>query len=171
MKDCFSRFWSVGLQAQPRNLQKLHCEIDNSYCCYRAGLPPIRHLTLLMTILFFEWIFLLSAYLFVNPAILIALYGKKGYWARIVIGIANKLKMICLFVLLENFSHVWRRHYYQWKAANFDLLVCLALMAIEQPGFFSVPHLLWHGAFIYNGHPQGPVTVTPITYFGLSWKT
>ena len=30
------------------------------------------------------------------------------------------------------------------KAANFDL--CSALIAIEQWGFFSVPHLLWHGA-------------------------
>ena len=26
-------------------------------------------------------------------------------------------------------------------------------------GFFSVPHLLWHGACIYNGNPRGPVTL------------
>ena len=31
------------------------------------------------------------------------------------------------------------------KDANFDL--CSALMAIEQWGFFSVSHLLWHGTF------------------------
>ena len=38
----------------------------------------------------------------------------------------------------------------------------LALMAIKQWGFFSVPHLLWHGASIYNGHLRGPVTFAPI---------
>ena len=26
--------------------------------------------------------------------------------------------------------------------------------------FFSVPHLLWHGASAYNGHLRGPVTLT-----------
>ena len=35
-------------------------------------------------------------------------------------------------------------------------------MDIEQWGFFSVPHLLWHVASIYNGHIRGPVTLTPI---------
>ena len=35
-------------------------------------------------------------------------------------------------------------------------------MAIEQWGFLSVPHLLWHGASVYNGHLWGPVTLTPI---------
>ena len=70
---------------------------------------------------------------------------------------------VCLFVCLgfivplENFSLIWRRH---WRrAANFDL--CSALMVIEK-GFFSVPHLQWHGAFVYNGHLRGPVTLTPI---------
>ena len=28
-------------------------------------------------------------------------------------------------------------------------------MAIEQWGFFSVPHLLWHGTFVYNDHHRG----------------
>ena len=53
---------------------------------------------------------------------------------------------VCLwfFVQSENFSLIWRRHNYWWKAANFDL--CSALIAIEQWRFFSVPHLLWHGA-------------------------
>ena len=49
---------------------------------------------------------------------------------------------------------------------KFDL--CSALMAIEQWGFFSMslrnmPHLLWHGISVYNGHLSGPVTLTPIT--------
>ena len=34
-------------------------------------------------------------------------------------------------------------------------------MAIEQWGFFSVPHLLWHGASVYNGQLRGPVTLAP----------
>ena len=45
-------------------------------------------------------------------------------------------------------------------AVNFDR--CSALMAIMQWRFFSVPHLLWLGAFVYNGHLRGPVTLTPI---------
>ena len=26
--------------------------------------------------------------------------------------------------------------------------------------FFSVPHILWHGQFVFNGHLPGPVTLT-----------
>ena len=62
-------------------------------------------------------------------------------------------------VPLENFLLIWRRHYYWWRALNVDL--CLALMAIEQWGFFSVPHLLWQGASIYNGHLRS-VTLSTI---------
>ena len=65
-----------------------------------------------------------------------------------------------VFVPLENFSLIWRRHHYRWRAENVDL--CSALMAIEQWGFFNVPHLLWNGASVYNGHLRGPVTLTPI---------
>ena len=41
-------------------------------------------------------------------------------------------------------------------------IVSSAPMAIEQRGFFGVPHLLWHGASVYNVHLLGPVTLTPI---------
>ena len=51
------------------------------------------------------------------------------------------------------------RHNHRWKT-NFDL--CSALMAIEQLGFFSMPHLMWHGASVYNGHLRGPVTLASI---------
>ena len=47
----------------------------------------------------------------------------------------------------------------RWNAANFDLWS--ALMAIEQWGFFSAPHLLWHGTSVNNGHLREPVTLTP----------
>ena len=76
------------------------------------------------------------------------------------------IKMVCLFVCLEffvpveNFSFIWRRHHYRRRAANFDL--CSAFMVIEQWGFFSVPHLLWHGASVYNGYLRGSVTLTAI---------
>ena len=63
-----------------------------------------------------------------------------------------------LFLPLGNFSLIWKRHYYKWRASNFDL--SLTLMATEQWLFFSVPHLLWHGASVYNGHLRGPVTLT-----------
>ena len=57
-------------------------------------------------------------------------------------------------------SLIWRRHHDRWSAANFDL--CSALIAIERWGVFSIPHLLWHGASVYNGHLRGPVTLTPL---------
>ena len=46
------------------------------------------------------------------------------------------------------------------KRCKFDL--CSALMAIEQWGFFSVPHLLLHGASVYNGYLREPVKLTTI---------
>ena len=38
-------------------------------------------------------------------------------------------------VPFEDFSLIWRRYYYRWKATNFDL--CSALMVIEQWEFYS----------------------------------
>ena len=79
-----------------------------------------------------------------------------------MLNVKNKnIIIVCLgfFIPLENFSLIWRRYHYRWRAANFD--VCLELMNIEQWGFFSVPHLLWHGASNYNGHLRGPVTLIP----------
>ena len=70
---------------------------------------------------------------------------------------------VCLFrgiVPLENFSLIWRCHHYWWRAANFDL--CSTRTAIEQWGFFSVSHLLWHGTSVYNVHLRGPVTLATI---------
>ena len=57
----------------------------------------------------------------------------------------------------ENVSFLWRRHYYRWRASNFDL--CSAFIVIEHWGltFFSVPNLLWYLLSVYNGHLQEPV--------------
>ena len=55
---------------------------------------------------------------------------------------------VCLGIIVpfENFSLIWRCHHYRWKAGKFEL--CSILMAIEQWGFFRVPHLLWHGVSV-----------------------
>ena len=59
---------------------------------------------------------------------------------------------VCLFVVYRptrGFSLIWKCHHCRWWAATFYL--CSALGAIEQWGFFSVPHVLWHGSSVYNG--------------------
>ena len=71
-----------------------------------------------------------------------------------------EIRFVGLIVPLDNFLLIRTHHHYRWRAPNFDL--CSALMAIEQWGFFSGPHLLRHGPTVYNGHLRGPVTLTPI---------
>ena len=56
------------------------------------------------------------------------------------------------------FSLIWKYNHCRWRTANFYL--CSALMVIEHWGFFNVPHLLWHGASVYNGNLR-PVTLKP----------
>ena len=73
--------------------------------------------------------------------------------------------LVCLvfYVTLKNFSLIWRHHDYgRWWAANFDS--CSALMAIKQWRFFSESHVhvLWYGAFVYNGDLRGLVIYTPV---------
>ena len=70
---------------------------------------------------------------------------------------------VCLvfIVPLENCSLIWESQHYRWRAADFDL--CSVFMTIEQWRFFSVPHLLWHGPSVYNGHLRGPMPLKLIT--------
>ena len=74
--------------------------------------------------------------------------------------------LICLFVCsgiiipLEICSLIWRRHTYRWRTAHFDL--CSAVRVIEQWGFFTVPHLLWHGASVLKW--SSPQTFGTHTY-------
>ena len=68
--------------------------------------------------------------------------------------------MICLIVLgfiipLKKFSLIWRRHHCRCKFWPM-------LGTHGHWGFFSVPHLLWQGASVYNGHLRGPKTLTPV---------
>ena len=68
---------------------------------------------------------------------------------------------VCWFwVFSSNSGNIWRRHHYRRRAGNFNL--SSSLMAIEQWGFFSMPHLLWHGVSVYNIHLRRPVTLTCI---------
>ena len=63
------------------------------------------------------------------------------------------------YVPHENVS-LWRCRHYRWRTTSCDLHS--TLMAIEHWGFFSMPHLLRHGASVYNGYLRGPVTLTPV---------
>ena len=81
----------------------------------------------------------------------------KFWWAKNYMTPREETLVVCLFVCLwfyENCLHIWGRHYYRCGAANFDL--CLALIAIELRGAFSLPHLLWHGPSLYMVIPEDP---------------
>ena len=75
-------------------------------------------------------------------------YKSRIDWCKICF--VCSIFCLAVFIPLESFSLIWRRHHDQWRAANFDL--CSALMVIEQWGFFSVSHLLWHAESVLNGH-------------------
>ena len=81
------------------------------------------------------------------------------YWIICIMCVFILFSFVWFVVPLENFSLIWRHHHCHRRAANFDL--CSTLMANEQWWFFSVPHRLWRGASVYNGHLLGPVTLTP----------
>ena len=94
---------------------------------------------------------------------------KKGTLAKLFLlytCIKAHVCYICLLIWFEfivplgNFSLILRCHHYRRRAANYDLY--LALMTIELWGLFSVPHLLWHRASVYNGHLRGRATMTPV---------
>ena len=106
-------------------------------------------------------------------------------------GLLNRL-FVCLFVLgvfvpLGNFSLICRLHHYRWRAAflfvclfvwslsshckglQILIYICSEPMAIKQWGFFSVSHLLWHGASVNNSNMGGPVTPNPIDCVSLAY--
>ena len=79
------------------------------------------------------------------------------------------LLLLCLFICLvevfrstrEFFTHL-RTSTLPVKGYKFDL--SSTLMTIRQWGCFNVPHLLWHGSFLYYGHFRGPVALTPVAF-------
>ena len=89
--------------------------------------------------------------------------SKTFRFKNIQISASLKKLFVCFFVFfvpLKYFSLIWRRHHHcRWRAPNFD--PCSALMAFDQWWFFSVPHLQWHGASVFNGRLGRPVTLIP----------
>ena len=63
-----------------------------------------------------------------------------------------------ILVPLGNFSLIWRRHQYRWRAENFLPVLGTHDHWANFMVLLSVSHLLWHGASVYNGHLRGPVT-------------
>ena len=62
------------------------------------------------------------------------------------------------FVYLDNFSLILETSLLPIKGCTFlPMLDTYDQWAMR---FFSVPHLLWHGPSVYNGHLRGPVTLT-----------
>jgi hypothetical protein len=59
------------------------------------------------------------------------------------------------YVPLKNISLIWRRHHERWRAAKFRP-IWSALKAFEQGGFFTMPHLLWHGTSVFSVSSDGP---------------
>ena len=83
--------------------------------------------------------------------------GYQQKWLRWS-NTCNKYYCLC-FRALENISLIWRRHHCHRRAAAIFYL-CSALMAIEQWGFLSLPHLLWHGTSVFMVSSEGIGTVT-----------
>ena len=98
----------------------------------------------------------------------VGLWGGGGYHYHEILPPPLSMYMTdwwfdVLIVPLENRSLIWRRHHCRWRAENFELYS--ALIAIEQWGFFYVPHLLWHGSSVFkvisddswHSHPMSSV--------------
>ena len=65
------------------------------------------------------------------------------------------------FSTLETFSLGRRLYQYRLRAANLDHTGHWSIDH-EQWGFLNVPHLLWHGIFVYIRHLRGPMTLRPV---------
>ena len=70
--------------------------------------------------------------------------------------------LICLFLILcrtrESFTQM-EKSPLPWRAAYFVLYS--AIIVIEQCWFFSLTHILWHRATVYDCHLWRPVTLKP----------
>ena len=86
--------------------------------------------------------------------------------SHLVIGSSMVQSNTCFFNLLHLFVWGFSFNSYEdndlWSVANFDL--DSALMALEHWGLFGVPHLLWLGTSVYNGHLREPLTLAPVQW-------
>ena len=72
---------------------------------------------------------------------------------------------VCLFVCCGISSHSRIVHSYVYVIFAGEVLQTLMTFARHSwplRWFFSMPHLLWHGAYVYDGHLRRLVTLTPI---------
>ena len=61
---------------------------------------------------------------------------------------------ILFYVLFGNYAVILRRIDYRWKAAKLGPL--LDAYDFDQGGIIIVPHLLWHGTFVFPVSIEGP---------------
>ena len=82
----------------------------------------------------------------------------------VVSSIFKKEPKDCLFGVFHplEISLIWRRHHYRCRTRNVDQY--LALVANEQGGFFSLPHILCNRPTLYNSHlrARGPVPLAHV---------
>ena len=93
---------------------------------------------------------------------------SNRWWCEIDANLQNKGQrpfyeknnsVLNLFVCLRFFVPLKKIHSYGDVTIASEG-ICSALMVIEQWGFFREEHLPWNGESYYNGHLQGPVTLT-----------
>ena len=77
----------------------------------------------------------------------IATLFNRGQKRSVIIQINDKVK----YARLHNWTMI--RIQKIWYIRTFK-------KGVTKLGFFSVPHLLWQGTPVYNGHLQGPMTLT-----------
>ena len=164
-KTLFSRFWMI-----------LHLIMD------KLESPSLKNTLCQVRLKLVQWFWRRRFLKFVNLFSLFRYYlplekGVALYWINVNPLHPRMLFAIFIchwssgsgdFVCVGFFRSYWRiihsygdvMHHYRWKAANYDL--CLVLIAIEQWKFFSVPHLLWHGSSVDNGHLRGLEMLAPI---------
>jgi hypothetical protein len=74
---------------------------------------------------------------------------------------------VSLYILLKNFSLIWQRHHYQWRAAKFRH--CLAFRSFEQEGSLSCHIWCNTGPWFFRSPPKNCRIQSPLmTHKGLS---
>ena len=75
------------------------------------------------------------------------------------------LPLLHFFCLFWVYRHIWELFTHMDMTIAGEALRNLTYArnsVVAVVGFFNVPHLLWNGLTLYNGHLRGPVTLTPI---------
>ena len=73
---------------------------------------------------------------------------------------------VCHVITYFKLKTLWHCKYFNLISLSFirDILTyTMKGCKFCESSLACLPHLLWHRAFVYNGHRRGPVTLTPIT--------